>query len=91
MYKRVDQFWSINKIIYDLQFSFRQNLSTAHDITNLTKNTRQALDKGCLKCGIFADLQKAFDTVDYETILAKLNQYGICGVSNDWFKSYLSN
>ena len=37
------------------------------------------------------DLQKAFGTVDHQILLAKLNQYGICEVSNDWFKSYLSN
>ena len=36
------------------------------------------------------DIQ-AFDTVDHQILLAKLNHYGICGVSNDWFKSYMSN
>ena len=39
----------------------------------------------------YLSLQKAFDTVDHQILLAKLNHYGICGVSNDWFKSYLSN
>ena len=39
----------------------------------------------------FVDLQKAFDTVDHQILLAEFNHYGIRGVSNDWFKSYLSN
>ena len=35
--------------------------------------------------------KKTFDTADHQILLAKLNHYGICGDSNDWFKSYLSN
>ena len=40
---------------------------------------------------IFCRLTKAFVTVDQKILLAKLNHYGIRGVSDDWFKSYLSN
>ena len=36
-------------------------------------------------------MQRAFDTADHEILLHKLEYYGIRGVSNDWFKSYLSD
>ena len=91
MYKRVYQFLTENNIVYDFQFGFGQNFSTAHVLINLTENIRQTLDEGYIGCGIFVDLQKSFDTVNHEILLSKLNHYGIRGVSNDWFRSYLSD
>ena len=91
MYKRIYNFLTENNIIYDLQFGFRQKFSASHALINLTENIRQALDEGDIGCGIFVDLQKAFDTVDHEILLSKLDYYGIRGISNNCFKSYLSN
>ena len=84
MYKRLHTFLNNNNIIYNLQFGFRQQYSTSHALINITKNIRKALDDENIDCGVFADLQKAFDAVDHQILLAKLNHYVICRVSNDF-------
>ena len=91
MYKRLYTFFDNKSIIYDLQFGFRQQYSASHALVNITENIRKALDDGNIGRGVFVDLQKAFDTVHHQILLAKLNHYGIGGVSNDWFKSHVSN
>ena len=54
-------------------------------------NNIKNLDEGDIGCCIFVDLQKAFNTVEHDILLSKLEHYGIRGLANEWFKSYFSN
>ena len=57
----------------------------------MTNLISESLDNGKFVCGIFVDLQKAFDTVDHKILLSKLEHYGIQGIANKWFETYLCN
>ena len=62
-------FLDINNLI--LQFHFRQKHWPFHALINLTESIMQTLDKGSSGCGIFVDLQKAYDTIDHKILLHK--------------------
>ena len=91
MHERLYSFLEKHKCIYELQFGFRTGHSTNHALTDLTEAIRKSIDENSYAIGVFIDLQKAFDTVDHEILLKKLEHYGIRGTANAWFKSYLFN
>ena len=80
-----------NNCIYDLQFGFRQKHSTNHALISIVQQIQEAMLQNKLAVGVFIDLQKAFDTVNHEILLKKLEHYGISGTSKKWFRSYLTN
>ena len=81
----------MHNCIYFNQLGFRKNHSTIHALIGLFEHICDALDKNNSACGIFIDLQKGFDTVQHKILSNKLAHYGIRGLANDWFPSYLTN
>ena len=90
MHSRLIEFLQERQILYYKQFGFGKDFSTNHAILNLLEIIQKALDDGQIACGIFIDLEKAFDTVSHDILLEILDHYGVRGISNDWFRSYLS-
>ena len=77
--------------MYDLQFGFRQKYSTNHALLSIVEKIRESLDNKTFSCGVFVDLEKAFDTVNHAILLKKLEHYGIRGPVQNWFSSYLES
>ena len=91
MHKRLHKFLEVSESLFNLQFGFHSGHSTDHALVSLIDNIKSSLDNNRFGCGIFIDLQKAFDTVNHDIFLSKLEHYGIRGSSLTWFKSYLND
>ena len=88
MYRRLYCFLEQHDCLYTQQFGFCNSHSTNQALINITEKIRKALDNSNFSCGIFLDLQKAFDTVNHEILIWKLEYYGVRGTPPDLFKSY---
>ena len=91
MHTRLYNFIENSDQFYEKQFGFRKKYSTNHALLSIVEGIREKLDNKTFVCGVFIDLEKAFDTVNHKILLKKLEHYGIRGVANEWFASYLSS
>ena len=73
------------------QYGFRKKHLTAIAIYGILDTKLSNKDKGKFSCAIYLDLSKAFDTVNKDLLIKKLEHYGIRGTPLKLFENYLTN
>ena len=88
---RLEKFLNNNSLLSSTQYGFRRKLSTLDAIVSFSQYIVDNLEQFKHVIGIFIDYAKAFDTVNHEILLMKLEAYGIRGKCLSLMKSYLQN
>ena len=76
-------------MILDSQYGFQSNRSTDHALIDVITHSFDNINDKLYTGLIFLDLTKAFDTVNHEILLLKLDHYGIRGQANDLLRVFL--
>ena len=90
-HSRLTSFLNDKRLLYEGQYGFRKKHSTSMAIVELVEEITTAMDNSMSTVAVFIDLKKAFDTVDHNILLNKLEHYGIRGLAFSWIQSYLTN
>ena len=91
MYDQLYHYLTENCTLSRYQSGFRSLHSTVTVLLEATDSWAMNIDRSFANAVVFLDLEKAFDTVDHNVLLTKLQFHGIRGFCHKWFTSYLSN
>ena len=89
IHKRLISFFDKHGIIQHTQYGFQLNVSTNHALVDVVTQSFENINNNMYTGLIFLDLTKAFDTVNHEMLLHKLDHYGIRGQSNNLLRAFL--
>ena len=77
--------------LYQHQYGFRRGHSTEQAITQLNNWVLESMDEGKVTGLLFVDISKAFDCLNHEVLLRKLEHLGLSERSLRWLRSYLAD
>ena len=89
MYDQISLY--INKYLSPYLCGFRKGFNTQHCLTGMLERWKKELDNGKIAGALLTDLSKAFDCINHELIIAKLEAYGFDHGSLTYILSYLSD
>jgi hypothetical protein len=90
VYKRLLTFLNKHNVLPESQNGFRENSSIDTATQSFIEDIQHAMDNTLLVMGIFLDLTKAYDIINHNKLLAKLDNYGLRDTINLWVISYLT-
>ena len=91
IYDQLYAYFTKNSLLGSQQWGFRSLHSAVLALNKATDNWLLNIYKGKLNSVIFLDIKKAFDTVNHEILLKKLNRYGVREKERKFLTSYLSD
>ena len=89
VHMKISNYLEINEILCDKQNGFRKERSSVHSIVNLTDSLLNAINNNETCMALFIDLKKAFDTINHNIPIQKLEYIGIKGGLLLWISNYL--
>lgn len=91
IYRSLNSFFETNDLLAKEQYGFRKNKNINKAIFELFSEIVSNVDKKNPISVLLMDMSKAFDHVNYDILIGKLERYGIRGNILDLLKSYLTN
>ena len=88
---QIESFFEENKLFGSFQFGFRNKKSTISEMLTVFDTLLEEKEKKKEIMLILYDLSSAFDTVNHEILLTKLQLYGLNEHAIKWMKSYLQS
>ena len=91
VYEKMYTYFTANKILHQNLHGYRSNRSTQTALLQMYDRWVQAASKGQVSGAVLLDLSAAFDLVPPDTLVKKLEIYGLDSGFISWIESYLSN